>query len=1055
MSASAQAVDDFAFDAETCTFGPTLDAMFDELQARFDAEVEELGFDRRTFDNGVETALRSSQPVNMQAGGLTVTNIEISYEDRRVFFSQEHVPVYQALFKLGVAFEEGLEPNAFGVIEPSHYIADNAWLAETSEGEYNPETGEIDVIWHPLGRSSLTCTLDRFVRTANEAGEDVGTFAQVSFDPAIWDSDAQSLAAASDENFAAGDFAGARDASAALLAQLDGSGAQGSIEYAAALRNHARNLRALGQQTQARGLLQRALALAEGELGVEHPFATDALADYAFVLADIGEGQEAVPLLNRVMWLRSERFGENAPQTLEAYDRYGHAIAEVAIAEGEYMGYDGTLTLEDAMTYADLAYRGSLEAYGSDSPVTLSSMINYAQVLSEWDLIADAQYWQEAKSLASLAFKRAADVFGPNHPETVRAANLLATVSLNRSAELGADALIPARQAVALVQQRSAATQTTPADQAQMRRDLATQRLSFENFADAAWVRVGQAAAQNRRLQRGDGENLDSLRPEVFAALQRSMSGSTDRAVAEAAARRIAARQDSLLGDLVARRQELADEWAELDAVMAALLASESDQSAMRAQLRQRQTEIDSEAAAIDARLQAEAPQYFEFVAQQSLGEAEASALMGPHDAAMVVVPTRYGTHVMVVTSAGVTWNRADITREQVDANVLRLLWDVGATVEVDDYQAQQWAREGEGAYPFDRSTAHNLYNDLIAPIAHLLEGKEHLYIAASGSLSSLPFGVLVTEPPTGSDGDPNSLRKTAWFADAHALVQVPTLQSLQMQRIIADSRPNRDGSGSFVGFGDPVLEGAAVTRGGGAARRLRGGNAGLRGASTSLAGVLRDGSGGVNVDAIKSMARLPGTSREINALAQLFGDSSSQLYLAEDATEPNIRNADLTGVRVLALATHGLLAGELDGVVEPGLVFTPPDEASAQNDGFLSASEVAALDLAAEWVILSACNTASGDGSEGAPGLSGLARAFFFAGAESLLASHWPVRDDVAARLTVRMVELTRDDPSLSRAQALQAAMREIRSDASQDSADDTLAHPNAWAPFTLIGDR
>ncbi|WP_338303692.1 CHAT domain-containing protein [Erythrobacter sp. Dej080120_24] len=1062
MPVGAQTLDDFTFDAEACSFGPSLDAMFDDLQERFDAEIEELGFERRTFDNGVETELRSSQPVNMGLGGLRVTNIEINYENRAVFFADDHERVYRYLAQRGTPFNDDLTPNIYGVIESSHGILDNALLSEMDEAEYNPDTRQMEPVPHPLGSTRLLCTLDRFVREANEAGENVSDFARVTFDPAIWDNNAAGLAASSDELFAAGDFSGAREASTALLAQLDSVGGQGSIEYVAALRNHARNLRALGQSTQARGLLQRALALAEETLGVEHSFATDVLADYAFVLADTGEAQEAVPLLNRVKWLRRDRFGENAPQTLEAHNRFGMAVAEVAIDDGSYIGYDGELTLGDAQSDIEIAYRGNVETYGIEHPTTLSSMIDFALVLSEWDLQADFDSWQRADALSFLAHTRAAAIYGPSHPETLRAANVRATVSLNKNSQLGLGALEPAREAVALVRQRSAALQTTPADQAQRRIDMRTQRLSFENFLDASWEQEGYDANYLLGMQTGRYredlsrfEGLDSIRPEVFTAMQQAMSSSTDRAVAEAAARRVAARQDSSLGDLVARRQMLADEWVELDSIMAALLASETDQSVLRAQLRQRQTEIDNETALIDARLRSDAPQYFEFVSQQALGEAEAMALMGPDDAALIVVPTRYGTHVMVVTSNSVTWNRADMTREQIDRSVLRLLWDVGATVEVDDYEAQQWAQEGEGAYPFDRTTAHTLYNALIAPVAHLLKGKDHLYIAASGSLSSLPFGVLVTDPPIGPDGDPNSLRKTTWFADAHALVQVPTLQSLQMQRMLADTRLDRDGRGSFVGFGDPVLEGGAVTRGGGAARRMRGGTTGIRSSSASLAGVLRDGSSGVDVDAIKSMARLPGTSREINALAELFDESRSQVYLAEDATEPNLRNADLSSVRVLALATHGLLAGELDGVVEPGLVFTPPDAASSQNDGFLSASEVAALELAAEWVILSACNTASGDGSEGAPGLSGLARAFFFAGAESLLASHWPVRDDVAARLTVRMVELTQDDPSLSRAEALQAAMREIRSDASQDSADDTLAHPNAWAPFTLIGDR
>src|SRR3546814_5906360 len=71
--------------------------------------------------------------------------------------------------------------------------------------------------------------------------------------------------------------------------------------------------------------------------------------------------------------------------------------------------------------------------------------------------------------------------------------------------------------------------------------------------------------------------------------------------------------------------------------------------------------------------------------------------------------------------------------------------------------------------------------------------------------------------------------------------------------------------------------------------------------------------------------------------------------------------------------------------------------------------------------------------------------RAFFFAGSESLLASHWPVRDDVAAVLTVRLFEILRADPKLSRAEALQRVEREIRDDARDDPYLKSWSHPSA----------
>lgn len=88
-------------------------------------------------------------------------------------------------------------------------------------------------------------------------------------------------------------------------------------------------------------------------------------------------------------------------------------------------------------------------------------------------------------------------------------------------------------------------------------------------------------------------------------------------------------------------------------------------------------------------------------------------------------------------------------------------------------------------------------------------------------------------------------------------------------------------------------------------------------------------------------------------------------------------------------------------------------------------------------------------------PSVLCLAKSFFFAGAPSLLVSHWPVRDAVAARITVIASELANQDSALSPAQSLLMAMREIRNDNGHDTEDDTWAHPNAWAPFVIVGDR
>jgi CHAT domain-containing protein len=110
------------------------------------------------------------------------------------------------------------------------------------------------------------------------------------------------------------------------------------------------------------------------------------------------------------------------------------------------------------------------------------------------------------------------------------------------------------------------------------------------------------------------------------------------------------------------------------------------------------------------------------------------------------------------------------------------------------------------------------------------------------------------------------------------------------------------------------------------------------------------------------------------------------------------LRQVPLDHYRVVAFATHGLTSGELKGLAEPALVLTPPAEATTENDGLLTASKIATLKFNADWVVLSACHTAADDGTPDAGRLSGLAKAFFYAGARSLLVWHWPVRSSLRA---------------------------------------------------------
>jgi CHAT domain-containing protein len=157
--------------------------------------------------------------------------------------------------------------------------------------------------------------------------------------------------------------------------------------------------------------------------------------------------------------------------------------------------------------------------------------------------------------------------------------------------------------------------------------------------------------------------------------------------------------------------------------------------------------------------------------------------------------------------------------------------------------------------------------------------------------------------------------------------------------------------------------------------------------------------------------------------------------------------------VSIVAFATHGLLNGDLrNSLAEPALALTPPASPTETDDGLLTASEAAHLRLNADWVLLSACNTAAGDQING-EGLTGLARAFILAGGRALIASHWRLPDDVAGRITTRAVAISRARSDISRGEALQLAVQEVIADQSRDGTSAPFSHPGLWAAFAYIG--
>jgi CHAT domain-containing protein len=341
--------------------------------------------------------------------------------------------------------------------------------------------------------------------------------------------------------------------------------------------------------------------------------------------------------------------------------------------------------------------------------------------------------------------------------------------------------------------------------------------------------------------------------------------------------------------------------------------------------------------------------------------------------------------------------------------------------------------------------------------VSRSLSGVDHLIVVnGSDELAGLPFQLLVTRTPDPALEGTEALRRASWLVRDHAVSTLPSVASLRALRATASEAP--EGTKSFLGVGDPIIGNAgemacaetpeaiqvAALGQGAAPDRPSPSRSLLRSAAGSSIAV-------ADVNAVRALARLPDTRCELERIAASVG--GGDLLLGETATEARIKAMDEAGAlqdfRVISFATHGLTAGSIGGS-EPALVLTPPVSGTPHDDGLLTASEIAALRLNADWVILSACDTASGQ-KPGGENLSGLARAFFYAGSRTLLVSHWPVVSSAAVRITTGTLERMHGERATGRAEAMRQATLAILDDPSSSLQE---VDPRYWAPFSLVGE-
>jgi len=189
----------------------------------------------------------------------------------------------------------------------------------------------------------------------------------------------------------------------------------------------------------------------------------------------------------------------------------------------------------------------------------------------------------------------------------------------------------------------------------------------------------------------------------------------------------------------------------------------------------------------------------------------------------------------------------------------------------------------------------------------------------------------------------------------------------------------------------------------------------------------------------------LPGSREEINIIKSFF--PKNDVFLNNSANEKTLKNLQLEKYDIINFATHAEVSGVLEDFNEPFLVLTPPDKPSDENDGIVTASEIAKLNLNAKLVILSACNTASKK-DQYADGFSGLIQSFFIAGAESVVATHWQVEDNASKILMTKTF-----DKIINQNIKTSDALRQTKIEFINGEYGEKYRHPKYWAPYVLIG--
>jgi len=752
-----------------------------------------------------------------------------------------------------------------------------------------------------------------------------------------------------------------------------------------------------GRYSDAEALLQRSLAICEKARGPDDPGAGDTLENLGFLYYMQHRYAEAESAYRRALAIMEKSWGPG---------RYEDQIA----LSLEYLAnlYYAMQRYQEA----EPLYKRALAIYQraiAPDRLETSRVLNFLG-----DIYRATKRYGDAEPLIKQALARA-EKAGPDSPARNAPLNSLAWLYLDQ--ERYAEALPVAEQLIA------------------------------SGHADSNVALPVLAAAQRSKLISGE-KALD----DVLKLVQHANQSSAAAAVKDLSTR-LAAGSDRL-AQLVRQDQDLDAERVALDNAMIAAMSKPPEQrdAAAEKQMDERIVAIVAQRNALQQVFAKEFPDYAALSNPLPVTTGELQALLSDDEALVVFAAAGDSeSYVVALTHRSFDWKSIPVGGDALAQEVAKFR----RGLDVDMVEDQSYLDSiNEKRELFDLGFGHALYTALLGPVEPVIKDKRHLIVVPFGPLTALPFHLLVTETPRVAAPSVNDsvtaenmapYRDAAWLIKRQAVSVMPSVASLKALRAfgLKERAPK-----PLVGFGNPVFNVTAFE----AAERQRGTRK-LASRRRSLGtGSYTDFWQGAEVDRRqlgRSLPQLPETADELEAVAQKLGASSDDIHLGPDASVTTVKRTLLSDYRVVYFATHGLVAGDVKGLGEPSLALTIPSKPSALDTGLLTASEAALLRLNADWVVLSACNTIAG-GRPGAEALSGLARAFFYAGTRALLVTHWSVDSDAAARLTTATFDTLSANPGIGRAEGIRRAMLAYLHDTTQPH----NAYPAVWGPFSIIGE-